>query len=147
MAKTYYKPMHTAEHILNQTMLRLHTNDRSCTTHIEKKKSKVDYHFHRDLGEVEKREIEEKVNEVIDQNLDVKEEFIHISEAKLKFNLERLPEGVGDSIRIIKIGNYDSCPCIGQHVANTSEIGIFKIVSSSINNGVLRLIFKLLPRE
>lgn len=147
MAKTYYEPMHTAEHILNQMMLRLHTNDRSFTTHIEKKKSKVDYHFHRDLEEEEKREIEEKVNKVIDQNLDVREEFIHISEAKQKFNLERLPEDAGSLIRIIKIGEYDSCPCIGQHVENTSEIGKFKIVSSSFNDGVLRLRFKILQRD
>ena len=147
MSKTYYEPMHTAEHILNQTMLQFHTDDRSFTTHIERKKSKVDYHFNRDLTEEEKLNIEERVNDIIAQNLDVKEEFFHIDEAKEKFNLVRLPDNAGDQIRIIKIGDYDACPCIGQHVDNTSEIGIFKIVSSSFNDGVLRLRFKLLPRQ
>ena len=147
MAKTYHEPMHTAEHILNQTMLQLHTKDRSFTTHIERKKSKVDYHFNRDLTEEEKQEIELKVNNVINQHLDVNEKFIHIDEAKNKFNLIRLPDDAGDQIRIIQIGDYDSCPCIGQHVKNTSEIGEFKIVSSSYNEGVLRMRFKLLARE
>ena len=147
MAKTYHEPMHTAEHILNQTMLQLHTKDRSFTTHIERKKSKVDYHFNRDLTEEEKQEIELKVNNVINQHLDVNEKFIHIDEAKNKFNLIRLPDDAGDQIRIIQIGDYDSCPCIGQHVNNTSEIGEFKIVSTSYNEGVLRMRFKLLARE
>ena len=144
MAKTYHEPMHTAEHILNQTMLQLHTEKRSFTTHIERKKSKVDYHFNRDLTIEEKIIIEKKVNQVIQSNLDVNEELLPITVAQTKFNLERLPEGAGDKIRIIKVGDFDACPCIGQHVDNTSEIGEFKIVSSSYNDGVLRLRFKLL---
>lgn len=147
MAKTYYEPMHTAEHILNQTMLQLHTKDRSFTTHIERKKSKVDYYYDRDLTEEEKQAIELKVNEVINQHLDVNEKFIHIDKAKNNFNLGRLPENAGENIRIIEIGDYDACPCIGQHVNNTSEIGEFKIVSSSFNEGVLRIRFKLLPKN
>jgi Ser-tRNA(Ala) deacylase AlaX len=147
MAKTYHEPMHTAEHILNQTMLQLHTKDRSFTTHIERKKSKVDYYYDRDLTEEERQEIVIKVNDVINQHLDVNEKYIHIDEAKDKFNLVRLPEDAGDQIRIIQIGDYDSCPCIGQHVNNTSEIGEFKIVSTSYNEGVLRMRFKLLARE
>ena len=139
--------MHTAEHILNQTMLKLHTGERSFTTHIERKKSKVDYKFTRDLSEQEKQVIEAKVNEIIDKHLDVSEKFLHIDKAKEIFNLERLPEGIGDKIRIIKVGDYDSCPCIGQHVNNTCEIGKFKIVSSSFNDGVLRMRFKLLNEQ
>ena len=147
MAKTYYEPMHTAEHILNQIMLQLHTGERSFTTHIERKKSKVDYNFTRDLSNDEKVVIESKVNEVIDKNLDVKEAFFQIEEAKKLFNLDKLPDSAGENIRIIKVGEFDACPCIGQHVNNTSEIGKFRIVSSSYNEGVLRIRFKLLPRE
>lgn len=147
MAKTYYEPMHTAEHILNQTMLRLHTKKRSFTTHIERKKSKVDYKFDRNLSENELKELEEKVNEVITQNIDVEEIFLEIQEAKNKFDLSRLPKDAGNKIRIVKIGDYDECLCIGQHVKNTSEIGKFKIVSSSYNLGVLRIRFKLINRN
>lgn len=147
MAKTYHEPMHTAEHILNQTMLQLHTGQRSFTTHIERKKSKVDYYFSRDLTDEEIIIIEEKVNAVIQSNLEITEEFVDINEAKTKYNLERLPDSAGDTIRIIKVGDFDACPCIGQHVNNTSEIGEFKIVSSSFNEGVLRIRFKLLQRQ
>jgi len=147
MAKTYFEPMHTAEHILNQIMLQLHTGERSFTTHNERKKSKVDYNFHRDLTEEEKQTIETEVNKVIDKHLDVTEKLIHIDQAKTLYNLDRLPENAGDQIRIIEIGDFDSCLCIGQHVSNTSEIGTFKIVSSSFNNGVLRIRFKLLSKE
>jgi len=38
--KSYYEPMHTAEHILNQTMVRMFGCSRSVNAHIEKKKSK-----------------------------------------------------------------------------------------------------------
>jgi len=147
MAKTYYEPMHTAEHILNQTMLQLHTDERSFTTHIERKKSKVDYYHDRDLSEEEKIILETKVNNVINLNLDVHEKFLTREEAGQNFDLKRLPDDAIDNIRIIEIGNYDACPCIGQHVQNTNEIGTFKIISSSFNNGVLRIRFKVLNNQ
>ncbi len=142
--KTYHPRMHSAEHILNQTMVRMFNRGRSFSAHIEKKKSKCDYHFDRDLSEEEKRELETRVNEVIKSNLPVIEEFYHIDEIKDKFNLEKLPENAGSKIRIIKIGDYDACPCIGEHVKNTAEIGKFKLVSTSFNEGVLRVRFKLI---
>ena len=50
----------------------------------------------------------------------------------------------GDKIRIIRIGDYDACPCSGLHVSSTNEIGTFKIISTDHNEGVLRVRFKLL---
>ncbi|MHB8337082.1 MAG: alanyl-tRNA editing protein [Ignavibacteriaceae bacterium] len=135
--------MHSAEHILNQTMVRMFNRGRSFSAHIEKKKSKCDYHFDRNLTELEANEIEKRVNEVIESNIVVKEEFLEREEASKYFQLEKLPEEVGDKIRIIKIGDYDACPCSGIHVKSTKEIGKFKFLSSSFENGVLRLRFKL----
>ena len=43
-------------------------------------------------------------------------------EAGDKFNLTSLPETAREEIRIINIGDYDSCLCSGLHVSNTSEI-------------------------
>ena len=143
MAKEYPPQMHTAEHILNQTMVRMFDCDRSFSNHIEKKKSKCDYHFNRDLSETEISELQSKVNDVINQNFDVREEYLPRAEAAKIFDLERLPDAVGDIIRIIKVGNYDACPCIGQHVNNTSEIGKFKIISTGFENGILRIRFKV----
>jgi len=136
--------MHSAEHILNQTMIRMFDCGRSFSNHIEKKKSKCDYHFERDLNQLEIAEIENQVNEVIHNNLEVLEEFYLREEAEEKFNLSKLPNDAGDKIRIIRIGDYDACPCSGLHVNHTIEIGDFKIISTSFDDGILRIRFKLL---
>ncbi|UCH66279.1 MAG: hypothetical protein JSW63_03880 [Ignavibacterium sp.] len=142
--KQYNPQMHSAEHILNQTMVRMFNCGRSFSNHIEKKKSKCDYHFERPLTEEEITQIQGKVNKLIQQDMPVVEEFISREDAEENYNLSKLPDGVGESIRIIKIGDYDACPCSGQHVSNTKEIGIFKIISTDFENGVLRIRFKLL---
>jgi Ser-tRNA(Ala) deacylase AlaX len=143
MSKNYDPPMHSAEHILNQTMVRMFNRGRSVNAHIEKKKSRIDYNIDRDLTAEEKLEIEKRVNDVINSNLNVSEEFISREEAERMFNLNKLPDDAGERIRIIRIGEYDACPCSGPHVSNTSEIGNFKILSTSFENGFLRLRFKL----
>jgi len=142
--KDYDPRMHSAEHILNQTMVRMFKCERSFSNHIEKKKSKCDYHFGRNLTADEIDEIESRVNTVIKSNSSITEEFVERGKVKSIFNLERLPQTAGEVIRIIKIGDYDSCPCSGMHVRSTAEIGSFKIISTSFENGVMRLRFKLL---
>ena len=142
--KEYSDPrMHSAEHILNQTMVRLFNCGRCFRAHIEKKKSKCDYHFDRPLTDEEIGNIESKVNQVIESDLPVLEEFLSRKEARAQFNLDRLPEEAGDRIRIITVGDYDACPCIGPHVKSTREIGGFRILSSSFEDDVLRIRFKL----
>jgi len=143
MKKQIYPPMHSAEHILNQTMVRLFGTERCFSAHIERKKSKCDYHFHRDLQKHEIEEIERKVNEIIDEDLPIEEEYISLDEAKERFDLRRLPDPAPDMIRIVKIGDYDECPCIGPHVKSTKEIGRFRIVSVSFKEGVLRIRYRL----
>jgi misacylated tRNA(Ala) deacylase len=143
MAKEYPPGMHTAEHILNQTMVRMFNCGRSFSNHLEKKKSKCDYHFDRDLSQHEITEIQSRVNSIINEHNDVNEEFLPRDRAGELFDLDRLPDAVGEIIRIIKVGDYDACPCIGQHVKNTSEIGEFRIISTGFENGVLRIRFKI----
>ena len=143
--KSYHEPMHTAEHILNQTMIRIFGTERSVTNHIEKKKSKCDYRFDRALTPEEIKTLEGEVNRIIAQNLEVTENFVSKSDAKEHYNLTKLPEGVGDTLRIISVGDYDHCPCIGAHVSNTSEIGAIEIFSFDFNPeiGMLRLRYRL----
>ena len=142
--KQYHPQMHSAEHILNQTMVRMFNCGRSFSNHIEKKKSKCDYHFKRDLTGEELEEIERRVNEVIHNDLNVVEEFISKDDATKEYNLTKLPDEAGDTIRIIKIGDYDTCPCSGLHISHTKEIGRFKIISTGYDDGKLRVRFKLL---
>jgi len=143
MKKEIDPKMHSAEHILNQTMVRMFSCNRCFRAHIEKKKSKCDYHFDRPLTKQEIRQIEEGVNNIIHADMLVTQEFITKEESQKHYNIERLPRNVGDEIRIVKIGDYDTCPCSGTHVNSTGEIGEFQVVSVSFDNGVLRIRYKL----
>ena len=144
--KQYVDPrMHTAEHILNQTMDRILGCGRCFSSHIEKKKSKCDYRFERALAEEEVREIERRVNEVIKRDLPVEEIFLNREEAVSRFDTSRLPDSADPTIRIVKVGDYDACPCSGEHVKSSKEIGEFRVTTTSHENGVLRIRFKLGP--
>ena len=142
--KQEFPPMHTCEHIVNRTMINLFGCGRAVSAHIEKKKSKLDYAIPQPLSDEDIVKIEETVNSVIAQHLDVTTEFITQKEAADRFDLKRLPENASDTVRIVKVGNYDECLCIGLHVNNTSEIGTFKIISHDYNDGILRIRFKLI---
>lgn len=141
--KEEFPPMHTCEHIVNRTMINLFGCGRAVSAHIEKKKSKLDYAIPQPLSDEDIAKIEETVNSVIARHLDVTTEFITQKEAADRFDLKRLPENASDTVRIVKVGNYDECLCIGLHVNNTSEIGTFKIISHDYNDGILRIRFKL----
>jgi misacylated tRNA(Ala) deacylase len=141
--KEYDPRMHSAEHILNQTMIRMFNCGRSFRAHIEKKKSKCDYHLNRNLTNEEINEIEKRVNSVIKEDMPVYEKFLSREEAVKEVSLSKLPEDAGETVRIITIGDYDICPCSGPHVKSTKEIGEFKVISTDFNNGILRLRFKV----
>ncbi|MEJ2286179.1 MAG: hypothetical protein P8X85_21595 [Desulfobacterales bacterium] len=145
MKKQTDPKMHSAEHILNQTMDRLFNCGRCFSAHIEKKKSKCDYRFDRELTRQELEEIQNRVNRVIADDLPVTEAAVTREEAMKNFNTEKLPDNPGATIRIIHIGDYDACPCIGNHVKSTGEIGGFRITTASFDNKVLRIRFKLTP--
>lgn len=144
--KQEYPPMHTAEHILNGTMVKTFGCTRSRNAHIERKKSKCDYVLPSCPTEAEIQAIENKVNEVIGQNLPVSIAFMSQDEAKEIVDLSKLPEEASETLRIVRIGEYDACACIGLHVNNTSEIGTFKIISHDYDEerNTLRLRFKLI---
>ncbi len=141
--KQEYPPMHTCEHIVNGTMVKLFGCTRAVASHIERKKSKLDFALATAPTEKEIEMLEQTVNEVIARNLPVTTEFITQAEATTRFDLSRLPENASETVRIVKVGDYDECLCIGTHVANTSEIGKFKIATHSFKNGIWRMRFKL----
>ena len=141
--KQEHPPMHTAEHILNQTMVRMFGCPRSKNTHIERKKSKCDYFLSAAPTDEQVAQFETAVNEVIASHLDVTESYIPLSEAQGLVDLSKLPENVSETLRIVKVGDYDTCACIGSHVANTSEIGTFKILSHDFEDGRWRVRWKV----
>ena len=141
--KTEYPPMHSAEHILNQTMVRMFGCPRSKNAHIERKKSKCDYILTEEPTAETMAEVDRRVNEVIDQNLPVVIEFMTKEAAADIVDLSKLPEEASETLRIVRIGDYDACACIGVHVNNTSEIGRFKLLNYDYTDNRLRLRFKL----
>ncbi len=145
--KKYDPRMHSAEHLLNQTMDRMFQCGRCFNAHIEKKKSKCDYHFSRPLTADEIEEIGSRVNEIIRSDVPVRERFVSKTEALNKFNADKLPADVGDSIRVVSIGDYDHCLCIGPHVDSTADIGEFNITSTAFEDGVLRIRYKLVDKN
>lgn len=142
--KQEHPPMHTAEHILNATMVKMFGCPRSKNAHIEKKKSKCDYLLETEPTEAQIAEIEARVNGVIGENLDVTIEFMPLAEAGAYVDLSKLPENVSDTLRIVRVGDYDACACIGAHVSNTSEIGTFKILSHDFSDGRWRVRWKVI---
>lgn len=129
--------MHTAEHLLNQTMIRLFGCKRSKNAHIEKKETKCDYLLSNEPTAEQIAEIETKVNEVIQQHLPVCIEFVKRDQVPAGVDLSKLPGDASETLRIVRIGDYDTCACIGQHVHNTAEIGRFKIISTDFENHIL----------
>ena len=129
--KQEYPPMHTVEHSLNRTMMNLFGCGRAVSAHIEKKKSKCDYLLAEAPTKEQIQKVEQCVNDIIKQNLPV------------TFDQKRLPDHVSETVRIVRIGDYDDCLCVGLHVKNTSEIGQFVIVSHDYADGRLRIRFKL----
>ncbi len=142
--KQEYPPMHTCEHIVNRTMVNLFGCGRAVSAHIERKKSKLDFALPQPPTDEDIARIENTVNETIARHLDVTTEFITQEEAAQRFDMKRLPENASDTVRVVKVGDYDDCLCIGAHVQNTSEIGTFKIISHDYNDGIFRMRFKLL---
>ena len=116
----------------------------------------MDFRFPHDLSAEEAASIAAEVNDVIKADLPIVAREMPREEAATRFNLARLPESAGDTLRIVYIGDpdqpesvLDSCPCIGEHVARTSECGDFIWVSHEWKpgeegqDGVLRIRFKL----
>ena len=129
--KEEFPPAHTAEHLLNQVMVRLFGCERSYNAHIERKKSKMSFHVDHKPTRQEEKEIEREMQRLIAEDLPVTFEVVPLSELPEGIRADRLPSDVSDSIRLVRIGDYDVCPCIGKHVRSTSQIGRFEMLGTN----------------
>jgi len=141
--KEEFPPAHTAEHLLNQTMDRMYHCGRSRNAHIERKKSKINWPLPAEPTQEEIARIEQTINELIAQDLPVTYEFVTRDNVPADVTLAKLPEDASETLRLVRIGDYDVCACIGTHVKSTAEIGSFRITSTSYNEGVFRIVFKV----
>ena len=129
--KEEFPPAHTAEHLLNQTMIRLFGCERSHNAHIERKKSKMSFLLDHKPTRQEEKEIERRMQELIDDDLPVIFEYVTRDELPEEVSTDRLPENASETIRLVRIGDYDVCPCIGKHVRSTSQIGRFEMLGTN----------------
>ncbi len=129
--KEVFPPAHTAEHLLNQTMVRMFGCERSSNAHIERKKSKISYVLDHKPSRKEEKAIEDRMNELIAEDLPVSYEFVSKDSLPDDVKADRLPADVSDTIRLVRIGDYDVCPCIGKHVRSTSQIGRFEMLGTN----------------
>lgn len=151
--KDEFPPAHTAEHLLNQLMMRMFGCERSSNAHIERKKSKISYILDHKPDRKEEREIERQMNELIEQDLPVTFQFVTRAELEgivmeaepgspdSRIALARLPEDASETIRLVRIGDYDVCPCIGKHVRSTGQIGRFEMLGTNWDND--RMAFRI----
>jgi len=144
--KEEFPPAHTAEHLLNQLMVRMFGCERSRNAHIERKKSKISYVVDHKPDRKEEREIERRMNELIAEDLPVTFEYVTRDELPDEVDADRLPEDVSDTIRLVRIGDFDVCPCIGKHVRSTSQIGKFEMLGTNWDNDThtFRIRFKII---
>ena len=129
--KDEFPPAHTAEHLLNQVMIRLFGCDRSYNAHIERKKSKMSFHLDHKPTRQEEKDIEREMQRLIEEDLPVTFEFVSRDEVPAEVNVERLPDDASDTLRLVRIGDYDVCLCIGKHVRSTSQIGRFEMLGTN----------------
>lgn len=129
--KEEFPPAHTAEHLLNQTMVRMFGCERSNNAHIERKKSKISYILDHKPSRQEEKAIERRMNELIEENLPVTFEFVSRDNVPDGVSLSRLPDDASGTLRLVRIGDYDVCPCIGKHVRSTFQIGRFELLGTN----------------
>ncbi|MBR3066314.1 MAG: hypothetical protein IKG77_01015 [Prevotella sp.] len=129
--KEEFPPAHTAEHLLNQTMIRLFGCGRSFNAHVERKKSKMSFRLSQKPSRQQEKEIERRMNELIAEDLPVNYEFVKREDLPPEIDQERLPADASDTIRLVRIGDYDVCPCIGKHVRSTAQIGRFELLGTN----------------
>ena len=112
-------------------MIRMFGCERSSNAHIERKKSKISYILDHKPSRQEEKAIEKRMNELIEEDLPVMFEFITRDNVPDNVSLDNLPDDVSDTLRLVRIGDYDICPCIGRHVRSTAQIGHFEMLGTN----------------
>lgn len=132
---------HSATHLLHKALKEVlgdHVNQAGSLVTPERLRFDIT-HFEA-ISNEELKVIEEKVNNVILSSLDIKCDIMNIKEAKEKGATALFGEKYGDEVRVVSMGDYSTELCGGTHLTNTSQVGMFKILSEGgVAAGVRRI--------
>lgn len=136
---------HSATHLLDAALKKvLGDHVKQAGSYVSDKRLRFDFSHYEALTSEQIKDVEALVNEQIIAALPVWCEILSIDEAKAQGAIAQFSEKYGEKVRVITAGSKDAWfskeLCGGTHVANTLEIGIFKIVSeSSVGSAVRRI--------
>ena len=132
---------HTATHLLNEALRQqVGTHIKQAGSLVTDDKLRFDITHFAPLTKEEIKKVEHEVNKQIWNSLEIKTEEMPIAEARKLGAQALFGEKYGDVVRVVSIGDYSIELCGGTHNANSSEVGIFKIVSESgVAAGVRRI--------
>lgn len=145
--KEEFPPAHTAEHLLNQVMIRMFGTERSSNAHIERKKSKMTFILDHKPDRKEEKVIEAEMNRLITEDLPVTYEMVDRNNIPDGVSVDKLPEDASEMLRLVRIGDFDVCLCIGKHVRSTAQIGRFEMLGTNWDEEkhAFRVRFKVIP--
>jgi alanyl-tRNA synthetase len=132
--RLYTATQHTAQHIISgiaEEQFELKT----VGVHIGFKRCIVDFDKKTDWNTL--NQIEQKTMEVVTQNIPVETVF-NETNVRIRSNSKKIET---DTIRIVKIGDYDKSACCGAHISSTGQIGIIRIFDCETNKKGVRVFF------
>ena len=132
---------HSATHLLQRALRELlgdHVEQSG--SYVDRERLRFDFSHFAPMTPEEIRQVEERVNQAILAAVPVTTLLTGIEEARKEGAMALFGEKYGDVVRVVKMGEYSTELCGGTHVANTAQIGCFKILSEAgIAAGVRRI--------